>query len=321
MKVLAVDLGGTHATCAMVEDQTCVDSIILDYHAAGGLRPLLSEIATALRAICSRAGVATGDLTGIAMTFCGLVDSSVGRILSTNGKFPDATTLDLPGWAQHELGLPLRLENDARMALLGEHYAGAARGIDDFVMVTLGTGIGGAAMMGGHLLRGRHFQAGCLGGHLSIRLEGRACSCGAVGCAESEASGWALPTIVKGWPGFDDSTLNQGEINFEKLFRQAAAGDRVAMAVREHCLRVWSANAVSLIYAYDPQILVYGGGVMKSESDILPFIQDYVARYAWTPWGRVQVKCAELGNNAGVIGAVPLFMEAFSSTSSVFNVR
>lgn len=319
MKVLAVDLGGTHATCALVEDQRCIDSIVLDYHAAGGLLPLLPKITTALRAICSRAAIVNRNLAGIAMTFCGLVDSSAGRILSTNGKFPDATTLDLPGWAQSEFSLPLRVENDARMALLGEHYAGAARGIDDFVMITLGTGIGGAAMIGGHLLRGRHFQAGCLGGHLSIRLGGRACSCGAVGCAESEASGWALPTIVKDWPGFEGSALNQSEINFESLFRLAAAGDSVALAVREHCLRVWSANAVSLIYAYDPEILVYGGGVMKSESNILPFIQDYVARYAWTPWGHVQVKCAELGNNAGVMGAVPLLMEVFSS--DVSNVR
>jgi glucokinase len=315
MKVLAVDLGGTHATCALVEDQVCVDSTVLDYRAAGGLRPLLPEIALALRDVCSRAAVAFRDLAGVAMTFCGLVDSSTGRVLSTNGKFPDATAVDLPGWSQSEFGLPLRLENDARMALLGEHYAGVARGIDDVVMITLGTGIGGAAMIDGHLLRGRHFQAGCLGGHLPVNLGGRTCTCGALGCAESEASGWALPIIVKAWPGFEQSALNQGEINFERLFGQAAAGDAVAVAVRDHCLRVWSANAVALIHAYDPQILVYGGGVMRSASSILPSIQEYVARYAWTPWGKVQIKCAELGNNAGIMGAVPLFKEAYSSSA------
>lgn len=314
MKVLAVDLGGTHATCALVEDQTCVDSIVLDYRAAGGLEPLLPEIAVALRELCSRTATAAKDLRGIAMTFCGLVDHCSGRILSTNGKFPDATEIDLSGWAQSELGLLLRVENDARMALLGERYAGAARGIDDVVMVTLGTGIGGAAMIGGHLLRGRHFQAGCLGGHLPVRLDGRPCTCGALGCAESEASGWALPIIVKEWPAFEQSTLSQGEINFERLFGQAAAGDSVALEIREHCLRVWSSNAVALVHAYDPEIVVYGGGVMKSASSILPTIQEYVARHAWTPWGKVRVKCAELGNNAGIMGAVPLFNEADSSS-------
>jgi glucokinase len=294
----------------------CVDSTVLDYRAVGGLEPLLPKIAIALREICSRRGVAFSDLAGIAMSICTLVDYTTGKILSTNDKFTDATRLDLPGWAQSQLGLPLRVENDARMALLGEYYAGAARGIEDIVMVTLGTGIGGAAMIGGNLLRGRHFQAGCLGGHLPVTLSGRACSCGALGCAESEASGWALPIIVKGWPGFEHSSLNQGEINFERLFGQAAAGDTVALEVREHCLRVWSANAVALIHAYDPEILVFGGGVMRSASSILPFIQEYVARYAWTPWGKVQVKCAELGNDAGIIGAVPLFREVYSSSAS-----
>ena len=84
----------------------------------------------------------------------------------------------------------------------------------------------------------------------------------------------------------------------------------MAIAVREHCLRVWSANAVALIHAYDPTMLVYGGGVMKSASSILPAIQDYVARYAWTPWGTVQIKGAELGDDAGIMGAVPLFDDA-----------
>jgi len=74
------------------------------------------------------------------------------------------------------------------MALLGERHAGAAAGCDDVVMVTLGTGVGGAAMIGGRLLRGRHFQAGCLGGHLPVRFDGRRCICGAVGCVETEAS-------------------------------------------------------------------------------------------------------------------------------------
>jgi glucokinase len=316
MKVLAVDLGGTHATCALVEDQTCIDSVVLDYPAAGGLQPLMPEIVTTLRAICSQAAVANRNLVGIAMTFCGLVDRSAGRILSTNGKFPDATSLDLQHWAQTELGLRLRVENDARMALLGEHYAGVARGFDDVVMITLGTGIGGAAMIGGHLLRGRHFQAGCLGGHLPVNLNGRACTCGAVGCAESEASGWALPIVAREWPGFESSTLNEGEINFKRLFEQAAAGDTVALELRDHCLRVWSTNAVALVHAYDPEMLVYGGGVMGSASSILPSIQEYVARHAWTPWGKVQVTCAELGNNAGIMGAVPLFTEEYSSRLS-----
>ena len=95
------------------------------------------------------------------------------RILSTSSKYDDGPEIDLVAWARAELDLPLRLENDARTALLGERYAGAGQGCDDIVMMTFGTGIGGAAMIGGRLLHGKHFQAGCLGGHFAADYRGR----------------------------------------------------------------------------------------------------------------------------------------------------
>jgi len=78
------------------------------------------------------------------LCFCGLSDPATGRVVSTNQKYDDATRIDLPAWCRREVGLPFMIENDARMALLGECYAGAAQGETDVVMVTLGTGIGGA---------------------------------------------------------------------------------------------------------------------------------------------------------------------------------
>ncbi len=109
-----------------------------------------------------------------------------------------------------------------RMALLGERHAGAARGCDDVVMITLGTGIGGAAMIEGKLLRGKHAQAGCLGGHLPAKVGGRLCTCGAIGCLEAEASGWSLPLLAREWKGFAASKLaTQEHINFRTLFELA----------------------------------------------------------------------------------------------------
>jgi glucokinase len=196
------------------------------------------------------------------------------------------------------------------MALLGEVYAGAARGIEDVVMITLGTGIGGAAMMNGRLVRGKHAQGGCLGGHLPLMFDERPCTCGAIGCAETEASGWALPQIVRDWPGFGGSALVRApEINFRTVFELAELNDPVAHAVRDRCIRVWATAAVGLIHAYDPELVVLGGGVMRSAEAILPFVQDYVVKHAWTPWGKVQVKPAALGNRAALFGAVPLLSE------------
>jgi glucokinase len=293
-----------------VEDRSILASEVVATDGTVGLRPALPEIVRAFHRLLKHTGVNAADCLGLAFSFCALVDSRTSKILSTNQKYDDAQGFDFTAWAKSELGLRLRLENDARMALLGERYAGAGRGFDDIVMTTLGTGIGGAAMIGSKLLRGKHAQAGCLGGHIPVRLGGRQCTCGAIGCAEAEASGWSLPLIAADWPGFAQSRLAQEKtVNFEALFRLAAANDPVALALRDRCLQVWATATVGLIHAYDPEIIIFGGGVMKSADVILPYIQSYVEKHAWTPWGKVKVLAAEVGNNAGILGAIPLLSE------------
>jgi glucokinase len=170
----------------------------------------------------------------------------------------------------------------------------------------LGTGIGGVAMMNGQILRGKHGQAGVLGGHMPVKFNGRSCNCGAIGCAESEASGWALPLICRDWPGYADSLLVHLESNFKNLMTCAAAGDTVARAIQDHCLQVWGAAAIAAVHAFDPEVLLYGGGVMQSGEVILPYLQDYVRQHAWTPWGTVRVRAAQLGSEAALFGAIPL---------------
>lgn len=303
--MLAVDLGGSHATCALVEDKQILASQTVPADRARTLGSLLPSLTATLKEI--RGEPCDSSLAGVVFSFCGLVDYANGRILSTNAKFDDGPRLDLVAWCREELDLPLRMENDARLALLGEWHAGAAQGCADMVMITLGTGIGGAAMCEGRLLRGKHSQAGCLGGHLPVDFEGRACSCGAVGCAEAEASSVSLPDVCRSHPKFSYSALaTESSLTFEALFHHLEQGDCVAQDVANRCLRVWAANIVGLVHAYDPELVVVGGGVMKSGAHILPFLQTYVQQHAWTPWGKVRVAGATLGNNAALLGAVPL---------------
>lgn len=307
MKALAVDLGGTHATCALVEDRAILRTKTLATEGSKGLAPVLPLLAEALRTVMNESDTRPSECAGLALCFCGLADHANSRVASTNAKYDDAPQLDLKGWCETSLGVRFEIENDARMALLGEVYAGAARGFEDVVMITLGTGIGGAAMIQGRLLRGKHAQAGCLGGHLPVLYNGRRCTCGAVGCAEAEASGWSLPEVCRAASGFASSPLSsESSITFERLFYYASAGDPVAVEVRDRCLAVWGAATVGLIHAYDPEVVLFGGGVMKSASIIIPFIQDYVDRHAWTPWGKVSLRCAQLRNQAALLGAIPL---------------
>ncbi|HET8636115.1 MAG TPA: ROK family protein, partial [Acidobacteriaceae bacterium] len=297
----------THATCALVEDREILARETIDLPESESFANTLAALAEPLTRLQSSARA-----KAIGFGFCGLVDSRHTRIADTNGKYTDAVSIDLSLWAKEKFGLPLRLDNDARLALLGEQHAGAAQGETDVFMFTLGTGIGGVAMINGHLLRGKHDQAGVLGGHIPVSLSNRRCTCGGLGCAEAEASGWALPGVAKDWPGFSASALAQRKINFENLFACADSGDKVARELVEHCLRVWGAAAVAAIHSFDPELLVYGGGVMKSADAILPYIQNYVHENAWTPWGTVRVRAAQLGNDAALLGVVPLFEQESS---------
>lgn len=307
MKVLAVDLGGTHVSCAAVDDRTLLEVCSVEADSHGRLATLLPALSRTVRELCSRHG---DNFAGIGFGFCGLVDSGASRVVSTNRKYSDAAAIDLLSWARQEFGLRLALENDARLALLGERHSGAARNSNDVVMMTLGTGIGTAAVMGGRLVRGKHFQAGCLGGHFTIVPGGRLCSCGARGCFEAEASTYALPDVCRNWTGFEASSLaDEEKLDFATLFRLADLGDAVACQIRSRCIEIWSACALSLIHAYDPELLIIGGGVMKSSYPILDAIQQHIDSYAWTPWGKVRIATASLGNHAALLGAVPLLEE------------
>ncbi len=309
MQALALDLGGSHVSCALMRERTCV--LRLDRSlTADSFAHTLPVLEALIHDVLAQTGARPADCAGIALGFPGIVDSRAHRVVSTNAKFDDALHTDLPAWARARFNLPFALDNDARLALRGEHFAGAAAGADDAVLVLLGTGIGAAAMLGGRPLSGRAPHTGYLGGHLPVVVGGRRCTCGNLGCAEAEASTWALPEICRSTPGFATSALAHAPtLDFATLFAAADAGDPVAQAVLRRCLDVWSTLAVALIHAYAPQVLVFGGGVMARADDILAPIRRFVAKHAWSPAGEVAIRASTLGAAAALHGAIPLLRE------------
>jgi glucokinase len=310
MAVLSIDLGGSHIACGVVQGDTIMASSSMAT-SAQSLGEALDPIAQLLRDCVRRSGIDPKELSGVALGYCGVVNGSTGEILSTLNKYVDAPSLDLHGWAEQEFHLPLRMENDACLALLGEAYAGAARGTSDAVMLTLGTGIGGAAMLGGKLLRSSSGQAGCLGGHLPVNFRGRLCSCGAVGCAEAEASTAVLPLLCHEHPRFGESSLlNEKILNFETLFTAADAGDAVASEIIAHCVLIWSVLTVGLIHSYGPELVVFGGGVMQRGEQLLAPIREHVAAHMWrTSKGVPRIVSATLGSQAALVGGTRLFID------------
>lgn len=307
LTALAIDLGGSHAACALVRDGAILASKSLSADGNTGLAGLLPAIKGAFVELMRTANIERAQCSAVTMAFPGIAVARENRVVATNAKYDDAPKLDLAAWFKDALGLPFFIENDARLALLGEAGFGAARGAQDAVMITLGTGIGGAAMLGGRLVQSKHGLAGTIGGHLPLAMYGRQCTCGNIGCAESEGSTFFLPTIYREMPGGAEGALaGKRGIGFADLFVAAEAGDKPAKAALDHCMRTWAALAVGLIHMYDPEVVIFGGSVMKREAEILPVLQEHVKKHAWTPNRTVPLRTAALGSNAALLGALKL---------------
>ncbi len=303
MWVIAIDLGGTVIKTGLFNETGLIATELVVVGLADGLKNKLSEIEHVVDLLVESNGVKPGHLAGIGFAFSGLVDSIKNRVISTNKKYDEAITFDFVKWAKSKWGVPLFLENDARMALLGEWQYGAGKGCSDIVSVTLGTGFGSAVLINGKLLVGKHFQAGNLGGHLVVNHQGTKCTCGNVGCVEAEASTWRLPSLLTEHPDFLSSSIKDEDVlDFKALFNHASSNDSLAKEVLRHCLSVWSAGIISMVHAFDPELIILSGGIMKSSSVILPVLQQKVNQLAWTPWGKVKLVEADYPDFSALYG-------------------
>jgi glucokinase len=319
---IGCDLGGKHFSVAIVKDRSLLAARDVGVESKDGLAAILPLIHRTALELLDSTSARISDCLGLALSLPSLVDFKNARIASTNDKYADATSIDLHGWCKEHFNLPLVIENDARAALCGEHYCGAARGFSDVLLLTIGTGIGSAVFVNGLPYRTRHLQGGNLGGHVPVSLHGRKCTCGAIGCLEAEASSWSLPAIVEEWPRVETSALSRLPfINFKELFQCADSGDPIAQQIVDHCILVWSVGTVGLIHVYGPERIIFGGGVMSRADRILPHIISYVNQHAWTPTGTVSIVPAILGNHAALHGAIPLLQEFLQGGVHADDVR
>ena len=248
---LCIDFGGTEIKLAVIEDGAILASENLSV--TGDSSDLASATDVARRISADFAPTAVG------IAVPGVVDPASGRMLHANAKYDFLRDFNLQTWASDELGLPAVVENDARAALVGETSTGSASGDRDAVLVTLGTGIGTAAMIDGIALRGVSGHAGILGGHATVDVNGPVCPCGNVGCAEALASSWALK----------DGTVKE-------LFE---SDDHAAL--RDSFLHVWGATVVTLVHMYDPSVVILSGGILRAGDAVRAPIETYVREHLW----------------------------------------
>lgn len=280
MVALCIDLGGTSIKIGLLAEGTILSAKEV---AVTGLISDLDVIRQEANDL--RIGHAVEQpLDGVAVAVPGIIDRPRGALLAAHDKYPYAIGMDLRSWAADAFEVPAVIENDARAALLGETTFGVARGETDVVLMTLGTGIGTAATIGGSLLRGAHDHAAILGGHMTVDLFGPMCNCGNCGCAEALASTWAVPAAIRNHPAFAGSEdwqrdLAAGPVGIRELFE---ANDDLANGVLHRFLLVWGATAVSLCHSYDPSMVVITGGVMRSAERILASLRNYIDAHLWS---------------------------------------
>ncbi|MBO9100639.1 MULTISPECIES: ROK family protein [unclassified Rhizobium] len=276
---IGVDIGGTNIRAALIS----ATGEILSKKVVPGSR----DRETAIDIISGLIREIDGpQVVAIGIGVPGRVDAHAGAVLS--GGYLDLSSCDFRTLIESAFGKPVAIANDCSMALLGETGVGASRGARSAVMLTIGTGIGGAAMENGRIVNGKQ-SAGQLG-HIVVNHGGRQCICGQVGCVETESSGTALGRHL------DEAGYPAGT-RFEDILSQARDGDDRALGVIRNWAGPLRAALGTLSAAFDPAMLLLGGGMGQAAVEALAFLP------AVSGWNCTPVRAAALGDDAGIVGA------------------
>lgn len=297
--ILGFDVGGTRVRAGLISGNEISSFATLSLSKQGGAEGALSSILQLGRQMIKHQPV---EAIGVALR--GIVDPLTGTLLDVNGPLSEYIGQPIASLVASELGIPVLLENDARMYALGELIKGAGRGYHNIVCLTLGTGIGCSVALEGRILRGKRGLGGILGGHITVQTDGPYCSCGNKGCLEALIGTDALTKAVQNGLHHDPSSLlRDGPGDPEHLFQAGKAEDPLAQRLIARFSNHLGSGIVSLIHAYDPDIVILGGGMMQAFTQFLVSVQTYVNAHAWTlPRERVKIVPAQLGDAAALIG-------------------
>ena len=308
MYYIGIDVGGTNLKAGLVDEAgniVEVERIPLDYQNPEQFAEVVAGLA---KAVSSKGGVGLEEIAWVGMGMPGSVDGGNVRYL-TNIPMENVPLEEL--FRKH-FDRPLYLGNDADCAAVGEYFSGVGQGTKDFAVVTLGTGVGCGLILGGKLQGG---AASSEAGHLVIVHGGEQCNCGRKGCWERYASATALIGFTKkAMAEHPESALHavaekNGAVDGRTSFEAAKAGDETALAVCRQYVEYLACGLNSLINILRPEMVALGGGVAAAPEELLlKPVQELVEKESFSSHGgRVtQVLRAQLGNDAGIIGAALL---------------
>ncbi len=313
--VIGIDIGGQTTKCGIVDARGSVLAqtvIRSDNHTE--VEPYVSELAEALNRIVSEAH-AEGRIRGIGVGapngnyYTGTIESAVNLVWGGTRVIPFAKLL-----SEQMNGIPVSLTNDANAAAMGEMTYGAARGMKNFIMITLGTGVGSGIVINGEMVYGHDGFAGELGHTCAVRHNGRACNCGKHGCLETYASATGVARTAREWLEMSDepSELRSlDKITSKDVYDAAKDGDKLALKIFDFTGRILGEKFADFIEFSSPEAIVLFGGLARAKEFLTAPIQKAMDENVLPLWrGKVKLVYSQLKeSDAAILGASALAWE------------
>lgn len=313
--VLGLDIGGTKLAAGVVTSAGSVLSFgTVPTHGECGPGSVLSRLFDLGRKTTADAGLRSTDLAATGIGCGGPLDTEQGMLLAPP-HLPGWRHIAITGVAEHELGIPAILDNDATAAALAEHRFGAGRGTRNMAYLTVSTGIGGGLVLEGKPYRGTTGNGGELG-HITVDRFGRDCrGCGRRGCLEAYASGTSIAERAREVLGDRESLLHDADpLTAERVSAAAMRNDPLAVEVWRETVEALVCGLASIVNLYEPELVVVGGGVARSGDQLLRPVRAGLRAAVMGPVADlVDVRRAALRGQVGVVGAAAVAFDRISA--------
>ena len=308
---VGIDLGGTFIKGGIVTEKgeiICSNKIKTEVEK--GNDKIVENINTLINMLLEEANINNKNVIGVGIGVPGTIDSEKGIVVCAhNLKFYN---FEIVNKLKTLSKMEVKIENDANLALLGEAMFGAAKGCSEVVMITLGTGVGGGAIVKGKLLEGNK-SAGAEFGHTVLVVDGNKCNCGRKGCFEAYSSATALINKTKELMKQNKNSKmwevgSIENVDGETVFKYVKSDETAQQALNWY-LKYLACGVINFANVFRPQVFVIGGGIANQGEIIINPLNDYMKKdlFASGMSPDVKVVAATLGNNAGVLGSVGLY--------------
>lgn len=314
MYTIGIDLGGTNIVASVVDDDyNIIGTSKTPTNSPRSADEIFDDIADVCEEAVKTAGLTMEDIDSVGMGTPGTVNQDGIIEFANNLAFNNVPARTMLAKRINKPEEKVFIENDANCAALGEAYAGCGNGAKDFVAVTLGTGVGSGVIIGGKIVNGVNYAGGeC--GHMVIVVDGEQCSCGRKGCWEAYASATALiKQTKKAMEEYPDSLMHklakeEGKVSGRTAFDAMRLGDIAGIKVVDDYIKYVACGLINIVNALQPEIICIGGGICNEGETLMKPLRRFVQSERYSIHSKIQTKIvkAELGNDAGVIGAALL---------------